>query len=48
MGQGELALRWAASLGLRRMGGLKSRIANFERQFEPEIGVADGAGALKA
>ncbi|MGH7021601.1 MAG: cupin-like domain-containing protein, partial [Brevundimonas sp.] len=48
MGQGELALRWAASLGLKRMGALKSRIAHFERQFEPEVGVADGAGALKA
>ncbi|MNK93972.1 hypothetical protein D3C87_1141580 [compost metagenome] len=48
MGQGELALRWAASLGLKRAGALKSRIAHFERQFEPEVGVMDGAGALKA
>lgn len=47
MGQGELALRWAASLGLKRVGALKSRIAHFERQFEPEIGAIDGAGALK-
>ena len=47
MGQGELALRWAASLALKRMGALKSKIAHFERQFEPEVGAADGAGALK-
>ena len=46
MGQGELAARWAASLLLRRIGGLKSRIAHFERDFEPEVGVADGAGVL--
>ncbi|WP_313005443.1 cupin-like domain-containing protein [Brevundimonas sp.] len=46
MGQGELATRWAASLALRRMGALKSRIANFERDFEPEVGATDGAGAL--
>jgi len=46
MGQGELALRWAASLALRRMGALKSRIAHFERDFEPEVGVTDGARAL--
>ncbi|WP_447909337.1 transcriptional regulator [Brevundimonas bullata] len=46
MGQGELAARWAASLALRRMGALKNRIAHFERDFEPEVGVADGAGAL--
>ena len=42
----ELAARWAASLALKRVGGLKSRIARFERDFEPEVGVADGAGAL--
>lgn len=48
MGTPELAARWAASLALKRVGGLKSRIAHFERDFEPEIGVADGAGALKA
>lgn len=48
MGQGALAVRWAASLALRRMGALKSRIAHFERQFEPEVGATDGAGALKA
>lgn len=46
MGPGELAARWAASLALRRMGALKNRIAHFERDFEPEVGVADGAGAL--
>ena len=44
----ELAARWAASLALKRVGGLKSRIAHFERDFEPEIGAADGAGALRA
>ncbi|WP_436357589.1 cupin-like domain-containing protein [Brevundimonas sp. CEF1] len=48
MGQGALAARWAASLALRRVGALKSKIAHFERQFEPEVGAADGAGALKA
>jgi hypothetical protein len=44
----ELAARWAASLALKRFGGLKSRIAHFDRDFEPEVGVADGAGALRA
>lgn len=44
----ELAARWAASLALKRVGGLKSRIATFERDFEPEIGAADGAGAIRA
>lgn len=44
----ELAARWAASLALKRAGALKSRIAHFERDFEPEVGVADGAGALRA
>lgn len=48
MGQGELAARWAASLALRRVGGLKSRLASYERDFEPQIGAADGAGALTA
>ncbi|MFK0299890.1 transcriptional regulator [Brevundimonas sp. NPDC090276] len=48
MGQGALALRWAASLGLKRAGALKSKIEHFERQFEPEVGATDGAGALKA
>jgi hypothetical protein len=43
-----MAARWAASLALKRMGAMKSRIATYERDFEPEIGVADGAGALKA
>jgi hypothetical protein len=43
----ELAARWAASLALKRVGGLKSRIAHFERDFEPEVGAADGAGALR-
>ena len=42
----ELAARWAASLALKRAGALKSRIATFERDFEPEVGVEDGAGAL--
>jgi hypothetical protein len=44
----ELAARWAASLALKRVGGLKSRIAGFQRDFEPELGVEDGAGALRA
>lgn len=48
MARPELAVRWAASLALKRAGGPKSRIAHFEREFEPEIGAADGAGALKA
>ncbi|MDZ4363529.1 cupin-like domain-containing protein [Brevundimonas sp.] len=43
----ELAARWAASLALKRAGALKSRIANFERDFEPQVGAADGAGALR-
>ncbi len=42
----ELAARWAASLALKRVGALKSRIAGFERDFEPELGAEDGAGAL--
>lgn len=44
----ELAARWAASLALKKAGAMKSKIANFERDFEPEIGAADGAGALNA
>ena len=48
MGTPELAARWAASLALKRMGALKSRLGQFERDFEPEVGVADGAGALSS
>lgn len=44
----ELAARWAASLALKKAGAMKSKIADFERDFEPEIGAADGAGALNA
>ena len=44
----ELAARWAASLALKRMGALKSRLSDFERDFEPEVGALDGAGALRA
>jgi hypothetical protein len=44
----ELAARWAASLALKRAGTLKSRLESFERDFEPEVGVADGAGALRS
>ena len=44
----ELAARWAASLALRRVGGLKSRIEHFERDFTPDAAAADGAGALPA
>ena len=43
----ELAARWAASLALKRAGALKSRLATFERDFEPEVGAEDGAGALR-
>ncbi|CAN5398261.1 hypothetical protein BH09PSE1_BH09PSE1_31000 [soil metagenome] len=43
----ELAARWAASLALKRVGGLKSRLADFERDFEPEVGATDGAGSLR-
>ncbi len=43
----ELAARWAASLALKKAGAMKSRIAHFERDFEPEVGAADGAGALR-
>ncbi len=48
MGMPELAARWAASLALKRAGTLKSRLESFERDFEPEIGAKDGAGALRA
>ncbi|MEC7797918.1 MAG: transcriptional regulator [Pseudomonadota bacterium] len=48
MGTPELAARWAASLALKRAGLLKSRIAHFERDFEPQIGAADGAGEIRA
>lgn len=44
----ELAARWAASLAFKKMGVLKSRIAHFERDFEPQVGAADGAGELRA
>jgi hypothetical protein len=27
---------------------MKSRIATFERDFQPEVGAEDGAGALNA
>ena len=43
----ELVARWAASLALKRAGALKSRLGDFERDFEPEVGAADGAGALR-
>lgn len=43
----ELAARWTASLALKRVGGLKSRIATYKRDFEPEVGAADGARALE-
>lgn len=44
----ELAARWAASLALKKVGGLKSKLDSFERDFEPQVGAADGAGALRA
>jgi hypothetical protein len=43
----ELAARWAASLALKRTGVLQSRLEHFERDFEPDIAAADGAGALR-
>ena len=42
----ELAARWAMSLALKRAGVMKSRIAAFERDFEPDLAAADGARAL--
>ena len=42
----ELAARWAMSLALKRAGAMKSRIAAFERDFEPDLAAADGARAL--
>ena len=43
----QLAARWAAALALKRFGGLKSRLSEFERDFEPRLGVEDGAGTLR-
>jgi hypothetical protein len=42
----ELAARWMASLALKRGGVMKSRIAGFTRDFEPDAGATDGARAL--
>jgi hypothetical protein len=42
----ELAARWAASLALKRAGALKSRLSDFTRDFEPQVGARDGAGDL--
>lgn len=44
----ELAARWAVSLALKRAGAMKSRIANLERDFEPDAAAADGAGVVRA
>lgn len=44
----ELAARWAASLALKKAGALKSRLEHFQRDFEPQVGAVDGAGALNA
>lgn len=44
----ELAARWAASVLLRRTGALKSRLDQFERDFEPTVGAVDGAGRLNS
>jgi hypothetical protein len=30
------------------MGALKSRLSDFQRDFEPEVGVVDGARPLNA
>ena len=43
----ELAARWAVSLALKRVGGLKSRIEHYDRDFEPQVGAKDGVGALQ-
>lgn len=43
-----LAARWAASVALRRAGVVRSKLADFERSFEPDAGAADGAGAMRA
>lgn len=48
MSSPELAARWAASVVLKRTGALKSRLDQFERDFEPKLGAVDGAGRLKA
>lgn len=48
MGLPELAARWAASLALRRAGALKSRLGDFQRDFEPVVGAPDGARPLHA
>ena len=42
----ELAARWAASLALKRAGAMKSRIADFRRDFEPDAAGADGVRPL--
>lgn len=47
MGRLELAARWAASLALKRIGGLENRIAHLERDFEPAADAPDGARALR-
>ncbi len=46
MSKPELAARWAASVALKRTGLMKSRIATFERDFEPALGATDGAATL--
>ena len=48
MGLPELAARWAASVALRRAGALRSRLGDFERDFEPVLGAPDGVRALHA
>lgn len=48
MGRGGLAARWAASLAFRRLGLLPDRLSTFQRDFTPEVGAEDGAGALRA
>lgn len=43
-----LAARWAASVALKRAGVMKSKLAGFERSFEPDAASADGAGEIRA
>ncbi len=41
-----LAARWAAATVLKKMGVARSRLASFERTFEPSNDAVDGARAL--
>lgn len=45
-GGADLAARWAAAVALKKLGVARSRLAGFERHFEPALGERDGARAL--